>query len=248
MLALIGHEDDAVCDALKRFADRIGFPAVRVRDPAAWTVTIDLAEHTRVTLSGPDRSLVHCAVNRGLPQSAGLSAAQENDLMAAWWAALALLPGPVANRPGRQGFLPAPDVGWGTLTTRPRAGGTANAHDAYTGRFLYRTHGEHPAAGVPVVHLTPLAPEQTWRLMIAGDRAVEIAAPASGGLTARDRASCTRVLRRMKAAGLAFALVVLSRDQDGPLKVIAVNPLPSLSHYEGHEDEVHTALMQWVTR
>jgi hypothetical protein len=250
MLALIGYEGDAVCDALSRAADRVGLPAARVRDPAAWKVTVRLNRegHSQVALHSPEGVPVTCAVNRLLPPVPGLGPGESNDVLAAWWAALGLLPGRVVNRPGPQGFIPSPQLPAARLTTRPRPPGTgnvANVHDAYTGRFLYRAEGEHPPVRAPVLRVIPFDPGHTWRLMLAGDQAVELYAPADG-LTARDREVADADIGTMKAAGLGFALMVLSRAGDGAMRTIAVDPLPSLPHYHDHAQRVHNALMGWL--
>ncbi|HVB41781.1 MAG TPA: hypothetical protein VNF47_03625 [Streptosporangiaceae bacterium] len=250
MLALIGHDGDPVCDALLRAADRAGLRAARVRDPAAWKVTVQLDGdgRGRVDLRAPDGTPVTCAVNRSLPPQPGLGPGEYNDLLATWWAALALLPGRVVNRPSPQGFIPSPRLPGAYLTTRPRPCGTAvvaNVHDAHTGRFLYRADGEHPSAQAPVLRVTPFDPGRAWRLMLAGDQAVELHTPADG-LTQRDRAAGQADIRTFKAAGLGLALIVLSRAGDGVMRTVAVNPLPSLPHYQDYEERVHSALMGWL--
>lgn len=250
MLALIGHEGDAVCDALMHAADRAGLPAERVRDPAQWTVTVQLNGHggSRVDLRTPGGLPVTCAVNRSLPPSPGLGLAESNDMLATWWAALALLPGRVVNRPGREGFIPAPQPPAAYLTTRPGPPGTAsraNVHDAHTGRFLYRDDGPHPPAPAPVLRVTPFDPDQTWRLMLAGDQVIELHAPATG-LTAGDRDAGEADISTAKAAGLGLALMVLSRTCGGPMRMVALNPLPSLPHYLDRQEQVHSALMRWL--
>jgi hypothetical protein len=123
--------------------------------------------------------------------------------------------------------------------------GTANVHDGHTGRFLYRTDGEHPPAQAPVVRVTPFDPDHTWRFMIAGDRIVPLREPEDA-LGTRDRARVTVAAHALRDAGLTFVLLVMSRSGRGVLRVVAVDPLPSLSHYHDHEDQVHEALLEWV--
>lgn len=253
MLALIGHEGDAVCDALLQAAGHAGLPAARVSDPAEWKVTVhlDTGGRSRIDLRSPDGAPVSCAVNRSLPPRPGLGPGESNDLLATWWAALALLPGRVVNRPGPQGFIPSPQLPAAYLTTGQHPLGTAsvaNVHDAHTGRFLYRlcqASDEHPTAQAPVLRVTPFDPDRTWRLMLAGDQAIELHAPADG-LTTRDRQASEADIAAAKAAGLGLALMVLSRTGDGPMQTVALNPLPSLSHYRDHEERVHSALMRWL--
>jgi hypothetical protein len=250
VLALIGYDGDAVCDALAHAADRAGLSAVQVRDPAAWKVTVCLDGDGRgsVDLRAPDGVAVTCAVNRSLPPQADLAPGERNDLLAAWWAALALLPGRVVNRPDSTGFIPAPRMPASVLTSRPGApavGEVANVHDAHTGRFLYRADGAHPHTEAPVLRVTPFDPGRTWRLMLAGDRAVEVHAPADG-LTARDRDAAQETISTLAAAGLGLALVVLSRDRGGVMRTVAVNPVPSLAHYQSRAEHVHSALIGWL--
>ncbi|KPI20838.1 hypothetical protein OV450_7744 [Actinobacteria bacterium OV450] len=247
MLALIGHRDDAVCDALKRFADRAGVPVMQVCDPANWTATVHMKDVGRTTLRAPDGALVTGAVNRGLPRSVNLSSGEECDLLASWWAALAFLPGRVTNRPDARAFLPIPDVPVGTLTTRPRPSDTGNVHDAHTGQFLYRSAGDHLVTDVPVLKVTPFDPATAWRLMLVGTDLIDISLP-SGGLTAHDREAGTTMIRELGAARSGFALIVLARNNAGKMHIIAINPLPALAHYAGHEEDVHAALIGWITR
>jgi hypothetical protein len=250
MLALIGYEGDAVCDALMRAADRVGLAAGRVRDPASWkmTVHLDRAGRGHTDLRDPGGIPVTCAVNRSLPPRPDLGTGEDNDLLATWWAALALLPGRVVNRPSREGFIPMPRVPGALLTTRPgplAAGDVANVHDAHTGRFLYRAENAHQPTGAPVLRVTPFDPGRTWRLMLAGNQAIELHAPVDGP-TARDRAAVDAVFSSLRASGLGLALVVLSRGRDGAMRTVAVNPLPSLAHYQDHVEQVHDALIGWL--
>lgn len=251
MLALIGPDGDPVSDALVLAADRAGLAAVRVRDPAAWQVTIRIDEdgHASVDLRDPAGAQVTCAVNRSLPATPGLRPGESNDLLASWWAALALLPGRVVNRPGPRGFLPAPQVPAVYLATRARhlgPGQVANVHDAHTGSFLYRAAGAHQPADAPVLRVTPFDPDRTWRLMLAGDQVIDLHVPVRG-LTARDRASGAAAVSTFLAAGLGLALIVLSDDGgDRGMRTVAVNPLPSLAHYRDHAPRVHAALLKWL--
>jgi len=250
MLALIGYEGDAVCDALARAANRVGLAVGLVRDPASWKVTVrlDRAGRGRVDVRDPNGVPVTCAVNRSLPRRPELGPGEDDDLLATWWAALALLPGRVVNRPSREGFIPAPPVAGALLTTRPGplgAGDVANVHDAHTGRFLYRADSAHQPTEAPVLRVTPFDPGRTWRLMLAGDQAIELHAPVDG-LTARDRDTAEAIFSSLRAYGLGLALVVLSRCRDGAMRTVAVNPLPSLAHYQNHAEQVHDALMGWL--
>ncbi|MEO6501905.1 MAG: hypothetical protein ABIQ09_08330 [Jatrophihabitantaceae bacterium] len=249
MLALIGHPGDPVCAALQARADRVGVSAVTVTDPASWTITVELPGAPGARLTGPSGERISCAVNRGLPVTAGLSAAESSDLLAAWWACLALLPEPVVNRPDATGFVPTPDVRASVLVTegwleRLRfAGPAVNLHDAARGSFLYRLGRQGSTPGAAVLAATAFDPQQTWRLMLAGSTVVELGRRAE--VTEEQQNQVGEITQQLQSAGQVCTLVVLTWCRNRVV-VVAANPVPSLAHYAGCEEQVHDALFDWL--
>lgn len=251
MLGLIGYEGDSVSDALKTYADRVGLKAVRVTNPAAWTTTISVPGGDDVAMISPSGERLTCAVNRGLPSSSSLTEGENNDVLAAWWAGLAMMSGPVVNRPDATGFIPSPIVQSTILTTDVRqyasslpGAVTANVHDAVSGTFQYRVGAQEHTVFAPVASVTRFDPSRTWRLMIAGHELIDVSVPTAG-LLSGERRSAAAALRRMQACGLVFALVVFSRIGE-TLDIVAINPLPTLSHYGRQQERVHSSLLKWL--
>lgn len=247
MLALIGQAADPVCTVLHAYADRVGVPAVTITDPASWTVTVELPGTAR--LVGPAGERVSCAVNRGLPMVAGLSQAESSDLLAAWWAGLALLPGRVVNRPDQTGFVPTPDpqasvlitAGWLAELALPAP--AVNLHDVASGNFRYRLGQPAAEPASAVLAATAFDPDRTWRFLLAGDAALELSRPAAE--TEQQRTQLTELVRQAQLAGHAHLLLVLAWCQD-QVMVVAANPMPGLTHYAAHQDQVHAALLDWL--
>ena len=204
----------------------------------------------------PTGAPITAAVNRGLPRAPLASEAENLDVLATWWAVLAALPGPVINRPDATGFLPVhevdacvvatSDMANRAVTAATRERFVCNVHDERTGAFLARWGNAAGLLTAPAVRITPFDPESSWRLVIAGSTVVQVARPRAG-VGATERGVAAQVLRKLRRRGSVFASVVLARTPRG-FELVAVDILPGPAHYRGHEDRVHAAVVNWLTR
>src|SRR5665213_1333172 len=111
VLLILAGAEDRTAQRFGASAERLGIPCAIPRSAAEVGMRM-LAERDgtvscRLSI-GEEQQPVRAVLNRGLPFSD--QPFVEAELMASWWAALACFPGPVINRPSRDGFLPNPDV------------------------------------------------------------------------------------------------------------------------------------------
>ena len=194
-LILAAETDAGAADITDRF-EEAGVPIARcdLSDTrTSFSVQVTRTGAPTVHIHRGDGMPVGAIVNRGgfeLPCDASPEARYAAyERLAAWWAALALFPGPVINRPTRYGFMPVLDAldlakridgvcvasHWTELAqasdsvpapTNPAPRGT-NIHRMHSGEWVHPDDWSSES-GSMVVCVTRFDPEAVFRLVVVG--------------------------------------------------------------------------------
>ncbi len=179
---------------------------------------------------------------------------QAAESLAAWWAALALFPGRVANRPNSRTFQPELDAsvlarqaGLGaarrTLSTQPVAGRRVNVHRVHDGTHVgFRAESSRlaPEAG-QVWRFTEFDPGFAMFAVLSGERLLPLGVVDSALVSPLER-----LRKAILEHGANYALIVLERTGD-VARLVHASPFLSLSHYRGQEEAVHGALLDYLS-
>lgn len=233
---VVGPAADAGTPAVAHALRGAGVPCAAVTSftDVRWELGLDDRGRATGTLALADGTPVVGAVVRGVPQVDDEFCAAEQ--AAAWWAALAALPGPVVGRPTWHGTVPTVDrlrldgvpvwAGRWALRAPVAAGGRGHdggwvrpGADGSPGSWERRA-----VAGDDVVDVTPCDPAATARLVVAGD-AVLVATPdAVVPVAAAVRAAVLDALGG--AVPVLCGLVADVRDPGRPA-LLDVGPAPA---------------------
>jgi hypothetical protein len=256
LLVLAGSGDETAV-RFARFASDRGVETVVVAgfDRLAVTVTVsrDLTARSTILVDGRPPAGIFC---RGRldssPPSAPSARFATSEQQAALWAALALWPGPVINRPTVHGYPPRLDpleLASSTPGIRP-AGTLTNGRDA-TGNHAYRiscsTQLDPAARDVyDVVHLTQIDERRTHQLLFAGTSTFEVSGPAHE----LDLAHRVVIRRWLQAKQTDFAIVTVDTCHcpNGSLRLLEASPWANHHQFRSVEDAAYTALLDRLVR
>ncbi|MFJ7154359.1 hypothetical protein ACIQUQ_05420 [Streptomyces sp. NPDC101118] len=292
-LLVLAEDGDETAARFARFATGRGVDTVVAAgfDRLSVTVTVSrgLRHRSTVLVDGRPPVGILCrglpAASPSVPASASASAAAAAassasasasataaarfaaaERQAALWAAVALWPGPVVNRPTVYGCPPRLDpLELAASTSRIRAAGTlANGPDE-PGNHAYRLddHAElDPAARTPydVVHVTRIDAGRTRRFLVAGAATFALGSPADRRALARRAREVATIRDWLHARRTEFAIVTVStpdgddgddgdnrddRDDkgDGPLLLLEASPWVSHHRFGPVEDAAYAALL-----
>ncbi|MFD2416241.1 hypothetical protein [Amycolatopsis pigmentata] len=251
-LLVIAPETDETARRFADFAIGNGVSTVVAKEFGRVGVTVragrDAAGRAEITVDG---AKVRGVLNRGIgdwgrePDAERVFVAAET--YAAFWAALALWPGPVVNRPSAQGFFPRLDplelVESGDVAP-PRTvilnGGTAPGSEVYHLPDWTRLEPDAPRSRFDVVQITNRDPVHSSHLLVAGTEVFEIG--GAKWLDAGTVAEVAPVLAWIRRRGMEFCDFTVER-QRGVLRLVDVSCWPGHHLFPHHEDRVYAALL-----
>ncbi|MFG2873785.1 hypothetical protein ACGFYU_01965 [Streptomyces sp. NPDC048337] len=258
-LLVLAESADETAVRFARFASDRGVEAVVAAgfDRLAVTVTVshDLRPRSTILVDGRPPVGVFC---RGrldssppLTPAARFAAGEEQ---ASVWAAMALWPGPVINRPTVHGYPPRLDpleLAASTPDIRP-AGTIANGRDV-PGNHAYRisdyTQLDPATRGLyDVVHITQIDERRTHQLLIAGTSTFDVSDPDHRLDLARHAPHVALIRHWLHAKQTDFALVTVgtSDTPDGALRLLEASPWANHHQFASVEDAAYTALLTWL--
>lgn len=211
----------------------------------------------------PRGAIVGAVCNFGLtPTRGGDWDFRSGELLASWWSALALFPGPVLNRPTLSSFVPEvqplslcskvpnldmPDSWISPEGARVESPETTNVHLLSSGAFLGRTDGGPITCQGELCRFTTFNPNSTWRLLVAGKSLFPLdMANMSSDITEKRRAMLERLRGELTKTGPLFCVLVLSDTEDG-IALLAGHPFPHYSQYRHIDKVAHNAALEGLT-
>jgi hypothetical protein len=256
-LLILAEASDDTAARFAAFAESRGIEAVLASEFGSVEVTITVERdlrHRCVILA--DGRPVTAILNRG---PVGLSSQRSSAMRfaaeeryAALWAALALWPGPVINRPSEYGFPPRLDpLEAAMLSPALQAvGAIANNHEV-PGNYAYRVDdwSQLDAATVApheVVHVIDLDESRTHRMLVAGTRTFDVSEPGYPLDAARYAVRIQELRRWLESKFVDFAIItMLSSDAPGgALGLLEISPWVHRFQFESVEDAVYSALLE----
>ena len=260
MLLILAQAGDETADRLAAAARQAGRQALRLthwHDVEA-SVWADRDAAVRVELRPAPRAVL----NRGLPLNYGASEAEDfrnAEIVSTWWSALAAFPGPVVNRPTLAGFLPRLETvslaaavpglaapGYiGPPGANIPAAPAVNVHRLRDGAYLGRYEPALPLDEDELYLYTPFDPARVVRLLLAGEQVFDLdkgSGRPEPGLAERVQ-PLVRELRRRQAT---FSRVVLGWSGE-ELHLLQATAFPGVHHYRHLENDVHRALLEYLT-
>jgi hypothetical protein len=260
MLLILAQVGDETADRLAAAARQAGRQCLRLsqwRDVEA-SVWAERDATVRVELRPPPRAVL----NRGLPLNYGVSEAEDfrnAEIVSTWWSALAAFPGPVVNRPTLAGFLPhlvtmslaaavpgllAPGC-IGPPGCEIPAAPAVNVHRLRDAVYLGR-YGPALELDEDELYLyTPFDPGRVVRLLLAGEQVFDLD-QTSGRLDPGLAAHVQPLAAELRRRQATFSRVVLGWRGDD-LHLLQASALPGAHHYRGLENQVHRALLEYLT-
>ncbi|WP_438296013.1 hypothetical protein [Streptomyces sp. HUAS TT7] len=256
-LLVLAESGDETAIRFARFASDGGVETLVVADfdRLAVTVTVsrDLNSHSTVLVDGYPPVGIFCRGRLGSsPSSAPAARFAASEQEATLWAALALWPGPVINRPTVHGYparLDPLELASSSPGIRP-AGTITNGRDA-TGNHAYRTSCYtqlDPAARdvYDVVHLTQIDERRTHQLLFAAASTFEVNGPGHE----LDLAHRVVIRRWLQAKQTDFAIVTVDTmdSPHGTLRLLEASPWANHHQFRSVEDAAYTALLDRLVR
>lgn len=263
-LLVLAESGDETARRFARFATREGVETVVVAGfgRIAVTVTVSRALRARSTVLVDGRTPAGILCRGGAdistqPTPAARFAAGERQ--ATVWAAVALWPGPVVNRPTAHGYPPRLDpLELAASTPGIQAAGTLTDGPDAAGNHAYRLsdHTQLDAAGrtpYDVVHLTPVDESRTHQLLIAGTSTFDLGAPTHRLDLARYGPQVARIRDWLRAKDTDFAIVTVATPDGtetagGPLRLLEASPWANHHHFKAVEDAAYAALLNGLLR
>ncbi|MFD7256315.1 hypothetical protein [Streptomyces sp. NPDC059874] len=260
-LLVLAESGDETAVRFARFASDRGVETVVAGGFDRLTVTVevsrDLRPRSTILVDGRPPAGIFC---RGrLHSSPPLTSAARfaaGEQQAAVWAAVALWPGPVINRPTVHGYPPRLDpleLAASTPGIRP-TGTIVNGQDA-PGNHTYRISDYtqlDPAtrASYDVVHITQIDERRTHRLLMAGTSTFDVSNPAHRLDLAHHAPRIALIRHWLHAKQTDFAIVTVGTSDrpDGALRLIEASPWANHHQFTSVEDAAHTALLTRLVR
>lgn len=267
MLLVLGSLEDQTTKCFVHYARTQGVVcevANNWREPIL-TVQADRRGSMTVSISaGNPQTRVSAVMNRGTgtPRSGNADVDfLEAETLAAWWTALAAFPGPVINRPGKLGWMPAieptsllrPPITSFTLggaiaaTGIPKIRWTlpVNVHRLRDGYYMGRLADCEGTIDPTELHtFTPFSPDRTIHFLIAGRQVFDLSVP--DGCVSQERAKqLAPLLYVLRARGASFSLLVVE-PSEGKLFIRHSTAFPSIHQYSHIQSTVHQALLRYL--
>jgi hypothetical protein len=231
-------------------------PALVVR------VAVGRSGGTEVMIRDQAYGAIGAAINRGGLPSAPMEDHEEHfaldERIALWWTALALLDGPVINRPTRFGFLPMGEIARlthhdGAIRTRARwishdSAGTewpkcrTNFHRVSSGVHVAdpsRSLGGSPPGDI--LRATPFDPNAVRRVIVAG---TAVFTPGWRPASDEDERLLAEIVGALREVGNYCVLTV--EQSAGQWFSLACQFSPAPHDYRNIDDDVHDALAAYL--
>jgi len=266
MLLVPAFPDDQTADRFAAHAWQRGVAVAVVRDWRDLDVSIRAERDGRVTMDLrfiPDGSPVTAILNRGAPLVWGTQPDAQflaSEVMATWWTAFGLFPGPVVNRPSPAGFVPNLDrvsldaavlglaLSPGLIGTDPSAWPTDEPLDVYRLRdgapLGHRTAADACDAAEVCAYI-PRSRGRVRPILVAGDAVFDLMQP-SGCIAAELLSRLEPLVDELHRRQATFSLMGIEVADDA-IRLAYANAFPAYSHYQHLETAVHDALLAYLT-
>lgn len=269
-LLVLAQPYDETARRFVAFAEERGIHCLMPRLASEPELSVEVERDGSATVeirAGDGWTRVRGVLNRGLPRVEGPSEGEQfrsAETLASWWAALALFPGPVINRPSGMAFIPdlsisplvrdaagirAAPAQIGSEPPRLPAEPRVNIHRLRTGEYLGYLSAAGDSRGIvddEILVYTGFDPAQTLHILLAGSQTFNLSSDL-GYLSPPLERRLAPLTERLRALDARFSLLVVQPGID-IIRVVHATPFPSIRQYERIAAAVHEALLEALLR
>jgi hypothetical protein len=261
-LLVLARPEDHMASCFVTYAQAMGICCARPTqiNDIDLCISVESDRHSKVEIYfGQEHIPIHSILNRGWPFST-MDQFQTAETYAAWWSAVACFSGPVINRSSRFGLVPdieplsiiknvvnidIPNIFIGSNKRPSLSEPELNVH-LPDGRYIGRMNKqlELQLHEDEVYTFTGFDPKQIKYILLAADHTFDLS-NEHGCLPSLLEEQLSDLILFLRTQNITFGLLVLQIDKP-KIRLVRVNPFPALQQYKHIDNEVHSALLEYL--